>query len=242
MNIRRNRVETAFSLIHTFQFCEPRLVDLCVGGAYRQKQRLPTRNVRGLRLVPGGPLTLYLLWACLILIALALAGIVVVARRQHDSEIALLKKIHSSQASGARNVSLLESIVAALHEFELRSQELSTDLKELGTRKAVDEQDLSSIASMVERIQASQGRDGASFDEINRHLVALDGALTSTIEELDKFRAISGRRDERLIAIDATLTAISDRLNVKPSEAGERNNDPTTLHIKGGEKNSHKAA
>jgi hypothetical protein len=143
-------------------------------------------------------MTEYLLWACLILIALVLAGIVVVARRQHRIELARIKASRSSRQKSAVTISLLEKVVVALKEQE--------------TRQIAGEQERLSIASLLQQIGAAQGRDDRLVDEIKNHLLALDGALGSTIEEFDRFRRIVARRDERLIAIDANMVAIEAML------------------------------
>jgi chromosome segregation ATPase len=143
-------------------------------------------------------MTVYLLWACLILITLVLAGIAVVARRLHRIELARIKESRSRQRNSATTISLLEKVVVAL--------------KELGTRQIAGEQERSSIASSLQQIGAAQGRDDRLVDEIKNHLLALDGTLGSTIEEFDRFRRIAARRDERLIAIDASMAAIEERL------------------------------
>jgi len=57
----------------------------------------------------------FLLWPCLILVALALAVIVVVARRQRRFELTVLKRMGSSGA-------LLKSVVVALRASEMRIQ------------------------------------------------------------------------------------------------------------------------
>ena len=57
--------------------------------------------------------------------------------------------------------------------------------------------------------------------QISRQLIDRNDALASTIEGFDKFREIAARRDERLVAIDATATAIEGRL-AKLTENVER--------------------
>jgi len=158
----------------------------------------------------------------LILAALSFGGIVLVARRQLRFEQTVLKKM---RASG----SLLEIIVVALRASETRTQELNASLKGLGTRKVAEDQELSSIALLLGQIRASQGHDKMLVGQISRQLIDRNDALASTIEGFDKFREIAARRDERLIAIDATATAIEGRLAKLSAQVDRSSAEQSTL-------------
>jgi len=171
-------------------------------------------------------LSLYLLIATLVLAAATFAVVAVVAIRQHRLNQAAAQRNDDDSVSTDRIVKLVESVAAVLRALEERTRELETGLRELGAERTAQGEKLAAIAASLEQVRTDQA-------EADRRL---EGALASTVEEFGKHQGALvdnllpniARRDERLVAIDANITATADRL-AKLGADTERNARETAV-------------
>ena len=157
--------------------------------AGRDFRRIQTPAGPNLAPLAAAPLSLYLLAAALALVAVTLAVVVVVARRQHRLELVQRGTDDGYAVTTERIIKLVESVATVIRALEERTRELETSVKAFGAARSAQDQEL------AERLAAAA--------------VELGNYQQTLVEE---FLPSIARRDERLVAIDANLTAVTDRL------------------------------
>jgi hypothetical protein len=159
---------------------------LDASGDFRRIQAPAGPNLAPLAAAPLGP---YLLAAALALVAATLAVMVEVARRQHRLELVQRGTDDGNAVTTERIIKLVESVATVIRALEERTRELETSVKAFGAARSAQDQEL------AERLASA---------------VAELGTYQQTLA--DEFLPSIARRDERLVAIDANLTAVTDRL------------------------------
>jgi len=174
--------------------------------AGRDFQRLQAPTEPGMEPVAAAPLSLYLLAASLFLTLVTLAVVVLVAGRQRRLELVQRGTDDGNAVTTERIIKLVDSVATVIRALEERTRELETGVKAFGAAKSAQDQEL------AERLASA---------------VAALGAYQQTLA--DEFLPSIARRDERLVAIDANLTAVTDRLARLGADAAQNAEDTAVL-------------
>lgn len=180
----------------------------------------------------------YLLGASLVLVAITLVVVLAIAWRQRRLELAIVPRGTNEDPAVTtdRIIKLVESVATVIRALEERTRELEASVKALGAERSSQDQAVAAVAASVEQVRTDQIAHGQLAAEIAERLLSLDRAVASTVEELGKYQQTLiedflpqvSRRDERLVAIDANLTATAERL-AKLAESADHNTRETAV-------------
>lgn len=168
--------------------------------------------------------SLYLLGASLVMLAASLAVVLAVARQQGRIERAQRATDDAKAADTQRMLRLVESVATVIRALEERTRELEAGVEAFANGSAAHERGLAAAAAVLVKVREEQRAGGRLAAETAGQL---DRAVASMADEVGNFRrtladdllpSIS-RRDERLVAIDASLTAVADRLSRLSADA-----------------------
>jgi Mg2+ and Co2+ transporter CorA len=135
-----------------------------------------------------------------------LAVVVVVARRQRRLELLQRGTDDGNAVTTERIIKLVDSVATVIRALEERTRELETSVKAFGAARSAHDQEL------AERLASA---------------LADLGTYQQTLA--DDFLPSIARRDERLVAIDANLTAVTDRLAKLGADTAQNAGDTAVL-------------
>jgi len=174
--------------------------------AGRDFQRLQAPAGPDMNSLAAAPSSLYLLAASFFLTLVTLAVVVLVAGRQRRLELVQRGTDDGNAVTTERIIKLVDSVATVIRALEERTRELETSVKAFGTAKAAQDQEL------ADRLASA---------------VAALGTYQQTLA--DEFLPSIARRDERLVAIDANLTAVTDRLARLGADTAQNAGDTAVL-------------
>jgi hypothetical protein len=188
------------------------------GAAGRAGQPNPSLAGQGEGSLTAWPASHDLLGGTLALLVVSLAVLVAVARQQWRIDSAQRAADDGKAATNERILKLFESVAAVIRALEERTRELESGVGAFATGSATHEKGLAAVAAVLERARTDQLAGARLAAETAERL---DRAVASMAEEIGNYRQMLvddllpsiARRDERLVAIDANLTAVTDRLS-----------------------------